>query len=373
MEKTKELLKEMIGIAGLSGYEAPIHDMLHKAWQPLTDELHSSKIGSLHGLKRGNTPDKGKGQRTDALSSRPSVMIATHMDAIGLMVTKVEGEFLHFTQIGGIDPRVIAGIPVTVHGIEKLPGIVVIPPMHTLPEAKRHGAIGLHDLRVDTGLRAKEVGSKVRVGDLISFATEPTELDGGYLTGHSLDNRASVAVLTEALRILQSRTHHWDVWATATVQEEVGLIGAYTSAYALRPTLAIVIDVTFAQGPGAIPHEAWKLDKGPTLDWGANTHPKLHGEIEKLAKQLEIPYQNAYYERHSGTDAYATQVSAEGIPTMLMCVPLRYMHTPVEMIQYKDIERLARLLAELITTMDADFMDKLKWDEEIEDEEKGDK
>lgn len=331
--------------------------MIEDAWAPLADELSVSKLRSLHALK------KGAGS-----APRKSIMVATHMDAIGLIVTRVEGEFLHVTQVGGIDARVVPGIPVKVHGRETLPGILAVPPSHTMPQAKQSGAYELDLFRVDTGLRAKDLAELVRIGDLVSFDTEPMEIDGGFIAGHSLDNRTSVAVLTETLRLLASRKHEWDVYAVATVQEEVGLIGAHTSAFDLRPTLGIAVDVTYGVGPGAPAHQAWKLNKGPSLDWGANTHPQLHAEFEKLATELEIPYQNGVYERHSGTDGFAIQISRSGIPTMVLSVPLRYMHTPVEMIAYKDVQRLARLLAEFISRLDDDFMDKLHWDEDVNEE-----
>ena len=179
--------------------------------------------------------------------------------------------------------------------------------------------------------------------------------------GHYLDNRASIAILTETLEQLQKRHHEWDIWAVATAQEEETLYGAATSGYQLRPTLGVVVDVTHASGPGTASHEAWEMNKGPTLDWGPNTHPKLYKEFEKLAKEQEIPYQRSVYTRSSGTDAILLQVAGEGIPVMVVSIPLRYMHTPVEMLHTKDISRIARLLTEFIAALDDDFMDKLEW------------
>lgn len=354
MEETKTLLKEMISVAGLSGHEGPLRAILQRAWQPLTDDIQTSRLGSLHARKRGS------GQ-----SPRPSVAIVTHMDAIGLLVKQVdEAGLLHLDEIGGLDARVLPGQLVTVHTqTGELPGMIVLPAAHTLPEEDASGAPLLKNLRVDTGLRPAAARRAVRVGDLISFATEPLEMDGDLLAGHSLDNRACVAVTHETLRLLQSRLHTWDVLAIATVQEEETMFGALTSGYELRPTLAVVIDVTFAKSPGAPAHKTYDLNKGPTLDWGPNTHPKFHAELQKLAKRLEIPVQEAVYARgHSGTDAYFMQVAAEGIPTAILSIPLRYMHTPVELIQFKDIERAARLLAEFISGLDETFIDKLRLD-----------
>jgi endoglucanase len=297
-------------------------------------------------------------------------MIATHMDAIGLLVTQVVDGFIHVDEIGGIDARILPGTPVIVHAQQDLPGVVVIPPMKTLPEDARDNALGLRHLVVDVGLLPSKVASLVKIGDLISFNTQPLELTGEFLSGHSLDNRASVAALTVCLEELQSKSHAWDVWAVATAQEEETLGGAATSAFDLNPDLAIAIDVTFAKGPGANGWETFSLGKGPTIGWGANLHPFLFKKFKELAERLEIPFGTELTPGHSGTDAYAMQVARDGIPTMVLGIPLRYMHTPVEMIAVKDLQRLGRLLAEFIIALDADFVSKISWDEEKSDKPK---
>ena len=319
------------------------------AWQPLTDELHTSRLGSLHGLRRG----RQEGDR------RQSVLIATHMDAIGLIVSGLMDGFLRVTQVGGLDPRVLPGQLVTVHARQDLPGIIILPPTHLLPEAERETPVALQNLLIDTGLHQREVERLVRVGDLVSFAQPPIEINDEYLAGHTLDNRASVAALTYCLQELQGRQIKWDLWAAATVQEEESLAGAFTSAFDLRPTLAIAVDVTFASSPGSPAHKTFPLGKGIALGWGPNIHPKLYKIFQELAERLEIPNKIDPMSRMSGTDAMALQVVADGIPTMVIGIPLRYMHTPVEMISMKDIQRAGRLLAEFVVQLDENFMEKL--------------
>jgi putative aminopeptidase FrvX len=319
----------------------------------LVDEITVSKLGSLEALKNG----RGAGRHQ-------SIMLAAHMDAIGLIVTGVADGLLHFDEIGGVDPRILPGTPVVVHGKRQLPGAVVAPPLRTLPPAVREKALGLRHLLVDIGLEPADVSTLVRVGDLISFATEPTELAGETLSGHSLDNRASIAALTLCLEELQTRQHQWDVWAVATAQEEETLGGAATSAFGLQPDLAVAIDVTFAQGPSASGWETFPLGKGPTLGWGANLHPFLYKEFEALAKRLEIPVAMDLSPTHSGTDAYATQVARAGIPTLVLGIPLRYMHTPVEIVALKDIQRAGRLLAAFVSGLTPDFAVKPEWEDE---------
>ncbi len=346
------LLETLCAAPGLSGYESPVREILEDTWRPCTDELSVSRLGSLHGLKHGTAPEP-----------RPSILIAAHMDAIGLMVTGIVNGLLRVTEIGGLDPRVLPGQLVTVHGRQELPGIIVQPPTHLLPEDAESGPVPIKYLLVDTGLRPRQVKQQVRTGDLISFAQEPIELQGGALVGRSLDNRASVAALSLCLEELQTRRHAWDVWAVATSQEEETMGGARTSAFQLRPDLAIAVDVTWGKSPGSPDHLTFPLGKGLTLGWGPNIHPGLHQSIKKIAEQIEIPFTLEAMPRHSGTDAFALQVAAHGIPTMVISIPLRYMHTPVEVVALNDIRRTARLLSEFITRLEIDYMEKLSLEE----------
>jgi len=285
------------------------------------------------------------------------------MDAIGLMVSKITAGFLHLSPIGALDQRVLPGQSVTVHGSEDIPGVIVQPPVHLLPEDVGDNPVSLEYLFVDTGLTANEVERKIQIGNLISFAQEPIEMGNDFFAGHSLDNRASVAALTYCLELLSKRSHTWDVWAVATVQEEVTMAGALTSAYQLEPKLAVAIDVTWAQGPDTPKHKSFPLDKVITLGWGPNIHPGLYEAIKEVADQLEIANKIEPMPRHSDTDAYALQIARQGIPTAVVSIPLRYMHTPVEMISIKDIKRAGRLLAEFIASLEIDFLDTLTIDD----------
>jgi len=349
-------LKSLLNAPGLSGYEDPASDLIADRWVPLVQKISRGRLGSLHGFRPGSGDDP-----------RPSVMIATHMDAIGLMVTGIQDEFLRITQIGGVDPRVLPGTLVTVYGTStgkrSIPGVVAVPPARLLPQEIGLNPVPLEYLFVDTGLSARKLANLVNIGDIVAFAQAPLELTGETIAGHSLDNRASVAALTVCLEELQSRSQIWDVWAVATAQEEIGSSGAISSAFALRPTIAVVVDVTWAKGPGAGDWRTSPLGHGPTLCMGPNIHPALHQAMQGLAEKLEIPFGVEYAPRHTGTDGYATQVVAEGIPTLVMGIPLRYMHTPVEVVALKDIQRAGRLMAEFITGLQPDFMKKITWDD----------
>lgn len=345
-------LKSLISIPGLSGHEAPARELIEAAWRPLADEIQYSRLGSLHALRRGSGAEP-----------RPSLLLAAHMDAIGMMVTGIVDGFLRLTQVGSLDARVLPGQLVTVHGRQAVPAVISQPPAHLLPPETKDKPVPLQHLLVDTGLLPDEVTRLVRVGDLVSFAQPPLEMGGEVLAGHSLDNRASVAAVTVCMQELQARRVHWDVWAVATVLEEESLGGALTSAFDLHPTLAVAIDVTFGSSSGSPSHKTYPLGKGITLGWGPNIHPRFFKAFKELADRLEIPYQMEVIPDHSGTDAAALQVAAAGAPSMVLSIPLRYMHTPVEMVSLKDINRAGRLLAEFAAQLDDKFMDRLAWDD----------
>ena len=357
MNNLTPFLKELLAPPGLSGYEDPAAEIISAKWKPLVDEISRGRLGSLQGLCRG----AGK-------SPRPAIMLATHMDAIGLMITGMKDGFLRFTAVGGVDPRVLPGSLVSVHATraaknQVIPGIVVQPNSRLLPPEIGQNPIPLEYLLLDTGLPPGKVEGLINIGDLVSFAQPPFEMSGGTITGHPLDNRASVAALTICLEELQIRPHQWDVWAVATTQEEIGSIGATASTYEIRPSIVIALDVTFAKSPGFNDWQSFPLGKGPTLCMGPNIHPALYKSMKELADKLEIPYSLEYAPRHSGTDGYSTQVVAEGVPTLVMGIPLRYMHSPVEMVAIKDIQRAGRLLAEFIAGLSSDFMEKIVWDD----------
>ncbi|NTV37159.1 MAG: M42 family metallopeptidase, partial [Anaerolineaceae bacterium] len=342
-------LKSLLSLPGLSGNEAPIREVIAEAWRPLTDEISVSPVGSLHAVRYG-----------EGTKPRRRIMLAAHMDALGMMVTGIVNGFLRITEIGGIDPRILPGTPVMVHGRQDLPGIVVQIPDRLIPSSQAGKPAGFEYLLVDTGLHSEEVKRLVRLGDLISFNTKPVELAGGAVAGHSQDNRASVAAVTMCLQNLQRMAPQWDTWAVATVQEEETLAGALTSPFAIRPDIAIAVDVTFAKGPGVSDYRGFEMDKGPTLGIGPDMHPALYKAFKDLAEELDFPYHNEVMPSHSGTDAYGMQVVAEGIPCMVIGIPLRYMHTPVEEVVVKDIARTGMLLSEFIARLTPDFMDKVR-------------
>jgi tetrahedral aminopeptidase len=203
----------------------------------------------------------------------------------------------------------------------------------------------------------------VRVGDPVSFANEPIELGEGILSGHSLDNRASIAALTLILDALKVKDHAWDVWFAATTQEEISYAGGVTSAFMLKPRLAIVMDVTYGQGAGSHGWEYFPLGGGPTLGIGPHVHPYLLKRLRTLAEKMKMPFSIEPMPVTSLTEADYIQLSAAGVPTAIVSIPIRYMHSPVEVVALTDIQRAAQLLTEFICTLEPDFLDKVVWND----------
>ena len=346
------LLRQLSEIHGPSGFEAPIASFIADLWRPLAHEVVIDRLGNVIALKRGTGREP-----------RRRVLLAAHMDEIGLLVADIVEShghgFLRVVGLGGVDIRQLYSQPVLVHGRRLLPGVLGGAPTRLLAPEKQSKAYELEDLVVDVGLPAGDVRELVQIGDCVSFQQPLVELRGGHVAGKALDNRACVAALTLALENLQPRGHSWDVLAVATVQEETRLLGAFTTAHTWRPDVALALDVCFGKGPGANDSGTIALGKGPVFDIGVNVHPGILEALEKAAAAVEIKSARLTHARGSGTDAYGLQVAHTGIPTGVVSLPLRYMHTMVEVVQLKDVERTGRLTAEFVARLDDAFMDNL--------------
>jgi endoglucanase len=352
------LLEALSAESGVSGHEQAIAESLRARLEALTDALRVDALGSVIATKRG----VGFASEREPGAPTPSVMLACHMDEIGLMVTRIEeGGFLRFTTVGGWDPRIMLAQPVWVQGSRAeapLPGIVGSRPPHVLGPEQRGKPVPVDELFVDVGLAEEAVRAAVRVGDVISTRRTPIRLAGGRVAGKAFDNRASVASLLLALDALGRREHGWDVHAVATVQEEIGLKGAMAASWGIAPTIGIAVDVSFAKqhGTGEVDFE---LGGGPLIGLGPNIHPAIHRSLVAAAGRLEMKIGIEPLPGASGTDAWTMQVARSGLPTGLVSIPLRYMHSSVETLALADVERVGRLLAEFIAGLDADFAKKL--------------
>ena len=358
--KTQQLLQTLADAPGPAGREGTICDIVMDLWRPLADDIHVDAMGNLIALQQGTLPGAGH---------RRAVMAAAHMDEIGLIVTGIERGFLRIHALGGVDRRVLLGLEVRVHGRSELPGIIGSRPPHVLPASEREKVLPWHELFVDLGLPEDEVQRLVRVGDHITMHQTVTALKNGRAAGKAMDNRASVAALTLTLEALHHRAHAWDFYAVATVQEEVGVKGAITSAYGVAPDLAVALDVTFAIQHNDSDPGAFELGKGPTIGAGPNCHPQIVTRLSEAATADEVPTTIEPLPGSSGTDAWGIQVAREGIPCGLISIPVRYMHQPVEVVELKDIERAGRLLTGFVARLESGYTPRWEDDPAADAEE----
>jgi endoglucanase len=346
----KEFLKKASMAHGVSGYEfMNAASVAEEALAGLVDEIRRDTFGNVIGLKKG-----------EGREPRPKIMLAGHMDEIGLMVTKIEERgFLRFTQIGGVDPRILPGHEVIVYGKKPLTGLIGVKPPHLTTPEEANKARKMEDLAIDLGFPEDEVKALVKVGDVVTFKRQVTELMGDVLSGKSMDDRAGVAAILVAMDELRKYKVQADVLAIATTQEEVGLRGATVSAYGITPDIGIAIDVCHAETPGVQEWRTASLGKGPAIAVGANIHPKVYAALDQAAKDLSIAVQLEPAPAVTGTDAWAIQMSKEGVATGLISIPLRYMHTSVETLSVGDVEKAGRMLARFIADVDASFVKEL--------------
>lgn len=278
--------------------------------------------------------------------------VVGHIDEIGLHVSHIDANgYLHFGGVGGWDPQVLIAQRVVVQTRNgPVAGVIGRKPIHLLKEDDRKKVPELKDLHIDIGARdADEARQMVRIGDVAVIDGQPMDFPHDRVVSRSIDNRIGCFVAAEAARLVaQDGGAPGDVVALAVAQEETGLAGARTSAFAQRPDVAIVVDVTFATDqPGVELGEMTehKLDSGPVIARGTTLHPHVFELLHEAGEANQIDFTLESLARSTGTDADAFHISRAGIPTGLVSVPCRYMHSPTEMISIRDIDAAARLIA----------------------------
>ncbi len=334
-----EQLERLLSAAGPSGHEGEAAS----AWREWCSSFAAEVSGDSLGSSRAVVPGVAEG---------PRLAIVGHIDEIGLHVTHIDDEgFLHFGQVGGWDATVLVGQRVrlmTRNGT--LGGVIGRKPIHLLEDEDRKKVPELKRLHIDIGVKDGEEARKlVRMGDVAVIDAGPEELQDGVVVSRALDNRVGCYVAAEAARLVaETGGAPGDVVALAVVQEETTFAGSQTSAFALKPDLAIAVDVTFATDqPGVELGERTKhtLRSGPVIARGTALHPRVFELLHEAAEAEQIPFTVESIGRRTGTDADAIYGSRRGVPTGLVSVPLRYMHSPVEMATVEDIQAASRLIA----------------------------
>lgn len=331
-------LGEITALRGISGDEAPVAKRIADAFAPLCDEVSIDAMQSV-------TARIGK--------AGPRVLITAHLDEIGLIATVIEDDgAVRFSRVGGVDPRILPGSRVMVHTEEgPMLGIIGALSPHLMTEEDRKKNYKMEALCVDMGLPKERVHALVHPGTQITLLGPLTALENRRYASKTIDDRGSVATMLRLAELLQKRELPCQLFLVSAVQEEVGGLGAKTSAFTLNPDIAIAIDVTHAEMPGCSPDDVFPLDK-VVLTEGPNIHPGLHSHLMSLAKKHRVDAQTAICPHVTWTDAAALQIARAGVPTALVEIPLKYMHTTVETVSMSVIEESARLLAAFVTELD---------------------
>lgn len=333
-------LQRLLETPSPSGFEAPNAAHFRDYVAPFADSVTTDSLGNTIAAVN---PD-----------SRPRIMLAGHIDEIGFIVNYVSDEgFCYFRPIGGHDAVIPVGQRVEIHtrAQKAVPGVIGKKPIHLLDEDERGKKVELHDLWIDigvTGGKSEVEAAGVRVGDPVTYAYGMTRLLGDRIAARAVDNRIGAWVVAEALRRAKERGVSTGVFAVATVQEEIGLRGARTAAFGVDPDIGLAVDVTFATDFPSMDKRKtseMKIGAGAGILRGANANRKLGDFLADTAERENIPYQFQVHPGGTGTDANAMQISRAGMVTGLVEVPLRYMHTPGEIIALSDADACAELLA----------------------------
>lgn len=342
---SREFLFRLLNTPSPSGFEEKIQAVVKKRVSSFADKVEVDVHGNLIAVSNpGGTV---------------RVMLAGHCDQIGMMVTHIDDAgYLYFQQIGGIDPSVIPGTKIRVHTREgEILGIIGNKPIHLLAQSERGQRLELKKLWIDIGAATgKEARAKVAVGDPVTFELGAERLGKNFVTSPGCDDRVGVFVIMEALRIFSGKVRGKKkpdvaLYAVSTVQEELGLRGAQTACYGIDPAVGIAVDVTHASdNPGADAKEIGtvKLGLGPTIARGPNINSSLEKLLCSTAKKKKIPFQPLGAPGVTGTDANVIQVSRKGVASALIGLPNRYMHTQVEVVDMRDLENAAKLIAETV-------------------------
>lgn len=347
-ERGKRFLFRLLETPSPSGYEAPVQEIV-RAWakeyaDEVTTDVHGNVLAVLN--------PKG----------RPRVMLAGHCDQIGLMVRHIDDDgFLYIGSIGGCDTMVLLGQPVIVWTDQgPVNGVISRKPTHLLRDEERKKAPELRELWVDIGVRGKaEAERVVRVGDPITFKLEVREMRNGFINAPGIDDKVGAWVVMETLRLVAERggTLRIALYVVSTVQEEVGLRGATTSAFGIDPHIGIAVDVTHASDHPAVDKREVgdiRMGKGPVIYRGPNINPIVFKKLVAAAEEEGISYQIAGSPRATPTDANVIQITRSGVATGLVSIPNRYMHTPVEMASLNDLSDAAKLLTAFVTRLNPD-------------------
>ena len=338
-----EILEILCAADGVSGAEDSACEAARKLLAKYAPDAAADKFGCVTGF----IGDRNNG--------KPTVMLEAHIDEIGFIVTYIDDDgFLKVGSCGGTDRRLYAAQTVTVHcGSGDIKGVICTLPPHVAKDGDK--APKTEDIAIDVGFPSREAAEKtVAPGDRVTIDNRLAKLIGTRRTAKALDDRAGVAAVLHALELVSGRKLPYNIEVLFASQEEVGSRGAIISAFGSRADIALATDVSFAYTSDAKKHECGEMGKGAMIGISPVLDRKITAELKKLAADKKIPYQTEVMGRDTGTDADDISVSRGGIRTGLISIPLKYMHTPVEVVDTEDIKAVGRLMAAFLTGGEAD-------------------
>lgn len=349
----KKFFKDLVMAPSPSGFEQPAQEVYRNYVKDVADEVKTDVHGNVIAFKKGTGDLR--------------MMVVGHADEIGLMIHYIDDNgFLRFKPVGGVDASLLPGLRINIyHNGKVVRGVIGRKPIHLLQQEERSKAPKLDDLWIDIGAKDKKAAEKkVAVGDIVTFPPGMEMLGNDFVTTKATDNKAGVYVAAAILKELAGEKVVPNIYAVSSVQEEIGLRGAITSAFGIDPQVGIAIDVTHATDyPGlnkALLGEC-ALGKGPVIVVGANINPAVFQLLKKAAAKTKVEYQVEAAPRGTGTDANAIQTTRAGVAAGLISIPNRYMHTPNEIISFKDLDGAVKIIVEFIRMIDdnTDFIPKV--------------
>ncbi|WP_297213270.1 M42 family peptidase [uncultured Flavonifractor sp.] len=329
----RTVLEELCGCTAPSGFEAPAAAVAARLLEPLADQMWTDRLGSLIGVRRCGRPGAKK------------LLLDAHLDEIGLLVTGIEEGFLRFRTIGGVDPRMLPGREVWVLATPPLPGVITCQPPHLQDGEAEDKAIPSSELLIDVGLSQARAEAVIPVGTPAVYRGGCFPLGEKLMCGKAMDDRSCFAVLLRTLELLSHKALDVDVYVMGSTREEISGVGAAVGTWAVQPDCCVAVDVTHGRTPDGPEDRTFVLGGGPAVGIGPNMTRWMTRRVLEKAKERNIPFQQEVMSGHTGTNGWGMQVSREGVATLVLSLPLKYMHTPIETLSLEDLEQTARLLA----------------------------
>ena len=316
-----------------SGFEGPAAAVAAELLAPLVDEITVDRMGNVIGVRRCGKPDAKK------------LLLDAHLDEIGLMVTGIEDGFLRFRTIGGVDPRMLPDRELTVLTEPPMLGVVACLPPHVLKPEDADKASPISELYVDVGLSQEEAERLIPIGTPMVFRGSCFPLGKKEVCGKSMDDRSCFVTLLRCAELLKDKKLDVDLYIMGSTREEISGTGAQCATFTIAPDYCVAVDVTHGRTPDGPADRSCTLSKGPAIGVGPNMTRWMTERMIEKAKGNGIPYQLEVMAGHTGTNGWHMQICREGIATSVVSLPLKYMHSPIEMLHLKDMENVARLLA----------------------------